>query len=344
MKIRVAVLLGGDSSEREISFRSGVAMAEALPIERYNVTMFDVADAQTRAAWQRANVNSLGEKPRHACLPVEWNQLATTLYTMPFDVVLLALHGGWGEDGTLQSILDVAGIPYAGSPSQACAIAINKQVCKAYLNSLGVPVPRGVLVASPGELDFENSAWILDTPVVVKPNQGGSSVATTILRTPNPQNLREAIDAALADGSPALIEEFIAGPEITVATLGEGEEVQVFPAIEIVPQDASAFYDYEAKYAPGGSQHLIPPRIPEDVSTRIAQYARQAHRALGCRGVTRSDFIVDNNGAPRFLEINTTPGMTATSLVPDAARAADMSFEKLVESLVASAINGKNKR
>lgn len=340
-RIRVAVLLGGDSSEREISFRSGVAMAEALSIERYNVTMFDVANAQTRSSAQRANINSLGEKPRHACLPVEWNQLATTLYTMPFDVVLLALHGGWGEDGTLQSILDVAGLPYAGSPSHACAIAINKQVCKAYLNSLGVPVPRGVLLSSANELNRENNAWVLDTPIVVKPNQGGSSVATTILRTPNPQNLREAVEAALADGSLALIEEFIAGPEITVATLGEGENIQVFPAIEIVPQDASAFYDYEAKYALGGSQHLIPPRVAEDVSTHIAQYARQAHRALGCRGVTRSDFIVDNNGAPRFLEINTTPGMTATSLVPDAARAADMSFEKLVEKLLESAIIGQ---
>lgn len=338
-KIRVAVLLGGDSSEREVSFRSGVAMAQALSNERYNVTMFDVANAQTRAASQRANVNSLGEKPRHACLPVEWNQLATTLYTMPFDVVLPALHGGWGEDGTLQSILDVAGIPYAGSPAPACAIAINKQVCKAYLHSLGVPAARGVLLSSADELDFENNAWVFDTPIVVKPNQGGSSVATTILRTPNPQDLREAVAAALADGSPALIEEFIAGPEVTVATLGEGENIQVFPAIEIVPQDASAFYDYHAKYAPGGSQHLIPPRVAEEVSTRIAQYARQAHRALGCRGVTRSDFIVDNNGAPRFLEINTTPGMTATSLVPDAARAANMSFEQLVETLIKATIN-----
>jgi D-alanine-D-alanine ligase len=334
MKIRVAVLLGGDSSEREISFRSGVAMAEALASERYNVTMFDVASAKTRAAAERANINSLGEKPRHACLPVEWNQLATTLYTMPFDVVLPALHGGWGEDGTLQSILDVAGIPYAGSPAQACAIAINKQVCKAYLSDLGVPVPRGVLLSSPDALDLQNNVWIAETPVVVKPNQGGSSVGTTILRTPNLQNLRAAIEAALADGSRALIEEFIAGPEITVATLGEGADIRAFPAIEIVPQDASAFYDYDAKYAPGGSQHLIPPRLEKEVSERIAQYALQAHRALGCRGLTRSDFIVDNNGAPRFLELNTTPGMTTTSLVPDAARAANMSFEKLVETLL----------
>jgi D-alanine-D-alanine ligase len=337
-KIRVAVLLGGDSSEREISFRSGVAMAEALSNARYNVTMFDVAGPQTRAASERQSNASLGEKPRHACLPVEWNQLATTLYTMPFDVVLLALHGGWGEDGTLQSILDVAGIPYAGSPSHACAIAINKQVCKAYLKDLGVPVPRGVLLSCVDELNLETSAWVTRTPVVVKPNQGGSSVATTILRTPDLQNLREAAAAALADGSLALIEEFIAGPEITVATLGEGAEIQAFPAIEIVPQETSTFYDYEAKYAPGGSQHLIPPRLQSEMNELISQYARQAHRALGCRGVTRSDFIVDNNGVPRFLEINTTPGMTATSLVPDAARAANMSFEMLVETLVESAL------
>ena len=341
MKIRVAVLLGGDSSEREISFRSGVAMAQALSSARFNVTMFDVASAQTRAQSERESAHSLGEKPRHACLPVEWNQLATTLYTMPFDVVLPALHGGWGEDGTLQSILDVAGIPYAGSPARACAIAINKQVCKAYLQSLGVPAPRGVLLSSPDELNEKNNAWVLETPVVVKPNQGGSSVATTILRAPNAQNLRDAVESALADGSLALIEEFIAGPEITVATLGEGESIQVFPAIEIVPQDASAFYDYHAKYAPGGSQHLIPPRLEREICERIKQYAAQAHRALGCRGVTRSDFIVDNNGAPRFLEINTTPGMTATSLVPDAAHAAGLGFEKMVETLVEETMSNK---
>ena len=341
-KIRVAVLLGGDSSEREISFRSGVAMAQALSAERYNVTMFDVATAKTRSESESTRATALGDKPRHACLPVEWNQLATTLYTMPFDAVLPAMHGGWGEDGTLQSILDVAGIPYAGSTAHASAIAINKQVCKAFLKDVGLPVPRGVLVNSIEELEDESAAWIQNSPVVIKPNQGGSSVAVTILREPNSEKLREAVTAALADGSSALVEEWIEGTEVTCATMGEGASTQALPIIEIVPQGDAEFYDFEAKYAPGGSQHLIPPRISEAASTLIAQYAIQAHRALGCRGVARSDYIVDKNGTPYFLELNTIPGMTQTSLVPDAARAAGMGFEKLVETLVDQAINRKS--
>ncbi len=337
-QIRVAVLLGGDSSEREVSFRSGVAMAEALPKERYNVTMFDVASAQTRHIGDTTRAASLGDKPRHACLPVEWNQLATTLYTMPFDVVLPAMHGGWGEDGTLQSTLDVAGIPYAGSGSHACAIAINKQVCKSFLNNAGIPVPRGVLVTNLSELQNEALSWIFQNPIVIKPNEGGSSVAVAILKEPTQENVRAGVEAALADGSSALIEEFIEGTEITVATLGEGDSAQALPVIEIVPQDSSAFYDFEAKYAPGGSQHLIPPRLSEEINAQIAQYAVQAHRALGCRGVARSDYIVTANGDIYFLELNTIPGMTETSLVPDAARAAGMGFEKLVETLVEQAL------
>jgi D-alanine-D-alanine ligase len=333
-KVRVAVLLGGDSSEREISFRSGVAMAEALSPEKYNVTIFDVATAQTRAGAERSRAKALGDKPRHACLPVEWNQLATTLYTMPFDVVLPALHGGWGEDGTLQSILDVAGIPYAGSTSHACAVAINKQVCKAFLKGLGLAVPRGVLITELQELDEESASWIFERPVVVKPNKGGSSVAVTILKESNALNVRAAVEAALADGSPALIEELISGVEVTCATSGEGASTQALPLIEIVPQGDSKFYDFDAKYAPGGSQHLIPPRIAPEVSARLAACAVKAHRTLGCRGVTRSDFIVAPDGTPYFLEINTTPGMTETSLVPDAARAAGVGFEKLVETLI----------
>jgi len=341
-KIRVAVLLGGDSSEREISFRSGVAMAQALSPQRYNVTMFDVATAKTRGESESTRSVALGDKPRHACLPVEWNQLATTLYTMPFDAVLPAMHGGWGEDGTLQSILDVAGIPYAGSTAHASAIAINKQVCKAFLKDVGLPVPRGVLLNSLEELEEESAAWIQNSPVVIKPNQGGSSVAVTILREPNASKLREAISAALADGSSALVEEFIEGTEVTCATMGEGASTQALPIIEIVPQGDAEFYDFEAKYAPGGSQHLIPPRISDEASTLIAQYAVQAHRALGCRGVARSDYIVDKNGTPYFLELNTIPGMTETSLVPDAARAAGIGFEKLVETLVDQAVSRKD--
>lgn len=341
-KIRVAVLVGGDSSEREVSFRSGIAMAQALPSERYNVTLFDVANVKTRVGAESTRARAMGDKPRHAMLPVEWNHLATTLYTMPFDAVLPAMHGGWGEDGTLQSILDVAGIPYAGSTAHACAIAINKQVCKAFMKDIGVPVPRGVLIDSVEQLKDESAAWTNETPVVVKPNEGGSSVAVTILKEPDAQAIRTAVEAALADGSAALIEEFVEGIEVTAATRGEGANTEALPLIEIVPQSSSTFYDYEAKYAPGGSQHLIPPRISSEVSTQISEYAVRAHRSLGCRGVARSDYIVTSDGTAYFLEINTIPGMTETSLVPDAARAAGLGFEKLVQSLIEDTLSRKS--
>lgn len=327
-KTRVAVLLGGDSPEREVSFRSGCAMAEALSSERYDVALFDVAQPSTPRFSQSS--------PHHK--RVLWKELAAALSQESFDVVLPALHGGWGEDGTLQGILEAIGIPYVGSPLSASAIAIDKQVCKAYLSAMGVAVPRGFLVRSVEQFQQleQQNRWIYETPIIVKPNRGGSSVAVAILKQPNPAKVREALEAALADDTDAaaLIEEYIEGVEITCATVGEGENARALPLIEIVPQSTSAFYDYNAKYLPGGSEHLIPPRISRHTSTLAEEAALKAHRALGCRGVARSDFMIDNKGAPRFLEINTIPGMTATSLVPDAARAAGISFETLIETLV----------
>jgi len=335
-KIRVALLIGGDSSERAVSFASGKAMAAALPLDRFAVTAFDVASEATRAlAHTETNVLSV------ACHPLAWDQLATTLRVGDFDVALPALHGGWGEDGTLQSLLEVAGIPYVGSPQRASMIAMDKQVCKAVMRDLGLPVPAGrvieALEAAPeGEQDGPVGA-----PCVVKPNAGGSSVAVTIIRDMaggTSAALREAVNAALRDGSGALVEELIEGVEVTAAVLGEGNAARVLPLIEIVPQSAGGFYDYEAKYTPGGSQHLTPPRLPAEVQGRIAEYALRAHRALGCRGVARSDYIVSADGTPYFLEINTLPGMTEMSLVPDAARAAGLSFAQLLETLILEAL------
>lgn len=329
-KTRVAVLLGGDSPEREVSFRSGIAMAEALAPARYDVTLFEVAQPYTPAPHQNHS----------HCTRVTWKELATVLSKASFDVVLPALHGGWGEDGTLQGILEVIGIPYVGSPLSASALAIDKQVCKAYLSQQGVAVPRGFLVRSFEELheQEQRNAWIYETPIIVKPNRGGSSVAVAILKEPTRQNVHAAIEAAFADDAAALIEELIEGVEITCATLGEGENTRALPQIEIVPQSTSTFYDYNAKYLPGGSEHLIPPRISQETSTLAKAAALKAHRALGCRGVARSDFMINQKGIPYFLELNTIPGMTATSLVPDSARAAGISFESLIEILVEEAL------
>jgi D-alanine-D-alanine ligase len=336
-RIKVALLTGGDSSEREVAFMSARAMATALPAEKFAVSIYDVSEISTRAANPSLGENVLGKKPRHVIVGAEWNTLVTQLYTTGFDVVLPALHGGRGEDGTLQGLLEVAGIPYVGSRGHASAIAIDKAVSKAFLATLGIPVPGGRVFWSVEEFE-ERGQEFANAACVVKPNAGGSSVATTIFRQPpQPDEMREALEAALKDNSGALVEELVEGTEITAAVLGEGADAQVLPLLEIVPR--GEFYDFASKYEAGGSEHITPPRVGEEVQEKIRAYALRAHRALGCRGVARSDYIVRSDGTPVLLEVNTLPGMTQMSLVPDAARAAGIEFEQLVEQLVLSALD-----
>jgi D-alanine-D-alanine ligase len=351
-RVHVALLLGGDSSEREISFKTGKAMHGALAPQRFVSTVFDVStqpvisasasspqpvrlDASRLAADEYTGIldwwNQLARDG--VAQQVSWNALASTLNDIDCDVVLPALHGGWGEDGTVQALLEVAGLPYVGSPQRSSVIALDKQICKAVMRDIGISVPRGMLIRYPAE------ARPFDGPCVVKPNAGGSSVGVTVLRDAHDDvQWRQAVGAALVDGSGALVEELIEGAEVTAAVLGEGDTARVLPLIEIVPESEGGFYDFTAKYAAGGSRHLIPPRLSPEAQDRVAGCALRAHHALGCRGVTRSDYIVTADGTPHFLEINTLPGMTQTSLVPDAARATGISFEALVEKLVEDAL------
>lgn len=331
-KISVAVLMGGDSSERSVSFSSGFAVADALDSQKYVVTCFDVSNMGYKGDISRSD--AMGRKPRHAIFPVAWDHLVTSLYTNGFDVVIPMLHGGRGEDGTLQTLLEVAELPYVGSPARSCAVAIDKPLTKAYLRDFGVPSPRGAFVSSVDELEGIN----IDFPLVVKPAAGGSSVGTSILEKGDAETLKSAVAKALLDGSGALIEEFVAGVEVSCAVLGEGEGAKALPVIEIVPQKGGGFYDFEAKYSSGGSSHLIPPRFDEEVQREVQMLALKAHRALGARGVTRSDFIVTSDGKAIYLETNTTPGMTETSLVPDAARATGLEFPQLIEKLLEMAL------
>jgi D-alanine-D-alanine ligase len=335
-RIKVALLTGGDSSERPVAFGSARAMAEALSRDKFAVAIYDVSEVETRTANPSLGEDVLGKKPSHVIVGAEWNTLVTQLYTTGFDVVLPALHGGRGEDGTLQALLEVAGIPYVGSRGHASAVAIDKAVSKAFLSSLGIPTPKGRAFASWAEVEAHGGD-LTSRACVVKPNAGGSSVAVTIFhQTPTSAELRAAVEAALADGSSALIEERIAGVEVTAAVLGEGQGARVLPLLEIVPR--GEFYDYASKYEEGGSEHITPPRLDSEITKKIESMALQAHIALGCRGVARSDYIVTPGGEVFLLEVNTLPGMTKTSLVPDAARAAGIEFEQLVETLVLGAL------
>ena len=340
-RLKVALLTGGDSSERAVCFATASSVANALDASRFDVTIFDVSLPQTRAFDPYGGDRALGTRPRHVIVGVDWNTLITQLYTTGFDVVFPALHGGRGEDGTLQALLEIAGVPYVGSGTHACAIAIDKQVCKAFMSGYEIAVPHGRIFWNWEQWQREGAEW-RDKPCVVKPNAGGSSVATTIFsQAPTEDEMKNALQAAFDDGSGALVEELVTGTEVTCAVLGAGENARALPIIEIVPKSDSSFYDYAAKYHSGGSQHLIPPRLDVQVLAEIEKCALRAHRALGCRGVARSDYIVRDDGTSVFLEINTLPGMTSTSLVPDAARAAGVEFPQLLERLLQAALEKK---
>src|SRR5512139_3777476 len=271
--------MGSRTAEREISLRSGKACAEALERSGYQVSRIDVD-----------------------------RDIAAMLRASKHDVALNVLHGRPGEDGTLQGLLEVLGIPYSHSGVLASALAMKKDTAKAVLKSAGVPVPGG-LVAARKEVATRH---LLPPPYVIKPVAEGSSFGVFIVREDHKHPPQELTRADWAFGDQMLVEPYIPGKELTCAVMGD----KALGVIEIVP--TVKFYDYEAKYAPGGSKHILPAPVPPDVYEECRRLALLAHRALGCRGVSRADFRYDDSkgGQGLFcLEVNNQPGMTETSLV-----------------------------
>lgn len=299
----VAVLMGGWSAEREVSLRSGKACADALErLGSYRVTPLDVT-----------------------------RDIAATLRALKPDVALNVLHGRPGEDGTLQGLLEILAIPYTHSGVMASAVAMQKDIAKTLLKAGGVPVPGG-LVATRHEVAARH---LLPKPYVIKPVAEGSSVGVFIVREDHAHPPQELNAADWTFGDRMLVEPFIPGKELTCAVMGD----RALGVIEIVP--TTKFYDYEAKYAPGGSRHLLPAPLPPAVYEDCRRLALAAHRALGCRGVSRADFRYDETAADGqglyCLEVNTQPGMTETSLVPEMAQHAGISFEALVRWMIEDA-------
>lgn len=301
-KLKVAVLMGGDSAEREVSLNTGRQVLEALDAARYEAFSVD-ASVLRRPDGQSALEGA--------------------------DVVFIALHGPGGEDGAIQGYLEWLGLPYTGSGVAASAVAMDKDLCKRVLRDAGVPVPWSRRVAREATLEDGDAPL----PVVVKPNRQGSSFGMTIVREAG--DLPAAIERALRYDDACLLEEFVAGTEITVAALGNGCP-RILPVIEIVPK--GAYYDYASKYEEGGSRHIIPARIAPEAARKAAEYARRCHVALGCAGMSRTDMMVRGEDVT-VLEVNTIPGMTRTSLLPDAAAAAGIPFPALLDGLIADALN-----
>jgi len=307
MSKHVAVLMGGWSSEREVSMRSGVACANALEGMGYRVTRVDV---------DRNVANRLTElKP---------------------DVAFNALHGPAGEDGSIQGILEVLQIPYTHSGVLASAVAMNKPMAKTVMAAAGVPVPTGKVV---NRFDAARS-HVLTPPYVLKPIAEGSSYGGFIVGRDHQHPPQELTREDWPYGDEILAESFVGGRELTCAVMGD----QALGVIDIRAADGG-WYDYNAKYAKGGSIHVLPAKIKENIYLTIQQLALRAHKALGCRGVSRSDLRYDDGpggtGELVVLEVNTQPGMTETSLVPELAAYAGYSFGELVQWMVEDASCGR---
>ena len=300
MAKHVAVLMGGWSAEREVSLRSGKVCAEALARRGYRVTSLDVTP-----------------------------DIAAALSAAKPDVALNVLHGRPGEDGTLQGLLEVLGVPYSHSGVLASALAMHKSFAKALFRAAGVPVAEDRVVS---RLEAARG-HVMPPPYVVKPLAEGSSVGVFIVTEQHPHPPQELFRDDWPFGDTVMVERYIPGKELTCAVLGD----RALDVIEIVP--ATRFYDYEAKYAAGGSKHLLPAPILPNVYQEVRRLALAAHNALGCRGVSRADFRYDDQGTGKLvcLEVNTQPGMTETSLVPELAAYAGITFDELVQWMVEDA-------
>lgn len=301
--LHVAVLMGGLSSEREVSLSSGRGCADALERVGYRVTRVDAG-----------------------------RDLAQVLADLRPDVAFNALHGAWGEDGCVQGILETLRIPYTHSGVLASALTMDKDKTKSILKAAGVAVPGG------GLFDRHEVArrHVIDPPYVIKPNAEGSSVGVYLVPEGANGPQAEVGSPDWTYGDLVMVEPYVPGKELAVAVIGEASGPRALTITDITP--VKGFYDYEAKYAPGGSVHRLPAEIPEPVFERALRESELAHVALGCRGVTRSDFRYDDvKDVLVLLEVNTQPGMTPTSLVPEQAAHVGMSFEDLVRWMVEDA-------
>jgi len=296
---RIGVLMGGLSAERDISLKSGMAVHQALLTQGYNSTALDVR-----------------------------NNIADLLRQDQIDLAFIALHGRYGEDGCIQGLLELAAIPYTGSGVLASALAMHKLYSKLAFAAAGLTITPYVSIRKGETIVPESLPFTL--PAVVKPVQEGSSVGVSIVKEAG--RLQDALDDAFRYDDLVLIERYVKGQEVQVGILNN----QPIGAIEIVPKNE--FYDFEAKYSDGMAEHIFPARMSSEMYQKVQQLGLKAHQALGCEGYCRVDFIVTAAGDCYLLEVNTLPGMTALSLLPEIAqKGAGLSFERLVEEIACSA-------
>lgn len=305
-KLTVALLAGGKSAEREVSLKSGAQVYSALNKERYDILRYDPATDLPSLARDASKI----------------------------DVALIILHGRLGEDGTIQGMLDSLGIPYQGSGVLGSALAMNKILSKQMYIQAGLQTAPFMIVDRAAPPPTSKIIVELGLPLVVKPEHEGSSIGLSIVK--DPAKLTEAFAAAWEFDKRCLVERYVSGIEITAGVLGN-DDLQALPLVEIIPGDSYEFFNYEAKYKPGASTEICPARIPPAVASKAQDYAKRAHKALHCKGYSRTDMIVAEEDL-YVLETNTIPGMTATSLFPQAAAAVGIGFSELLDRLIKLAL------
>lgn len=336
--MNIAVLFGGISSERNVSINGGISVCKALTELGHNVTAIDPALGVNG----KLNLNSLspvfGPVTQEDLKKFDKRDIMNCINSTLFDnidVAFLVLHGKYGEDGLIQALLELRGIPHTGSGLRASALAIDKHTAKVVMAASGVQTPKWEILKMEDAEDFD---WLKDirselgNAIVVKPNDEGSTIGLTIIQNGDLQELSSAIKLACSFCEYALLEEYIPGRELTVAVL----DTEALPVIEIIPHDG--FFDFENKYVKGKTDYICPADLPEDVAEFVCNAAEAAHKALGCKGFSRIDFRLTDEFIPYCMEVNTLPGFTATSLVPMAAKAVGIEYPELCEKLINLAI------
>lgn len=334
--MKIAVLMGGRSSEREISLRTGQGVAQALRNLGHDVTSVDAADGAVLPPGKE----EASAPKRETVLKLPVSAMLKGLETPAVanaELVFIALHGTYGEDGTIQAALDLAGKTYTGSGVLASAIAMDKAMSKRVFEREAIPTPHWVVLEAGVPGRGIDTSLLGGYPLIVKPNSEGSTVGLTIVK--HPSELDAALEKAGRHDTQILIEQYIEGRELTVAVVGE----EAFPIVEIEPK--SGFYDYESKYTKGKTEYTCPAELDKELGRHVRELAVECAAVLGCRGVVRVDFRLTEDDEPYVLEVNTVPGMTPTSLVPMAAAAKGISYDQLVGRIVDMArAEGKNAR
>jgi D-alanine-D-alanine ligase len=334
--MRISVLMGGTSAERDVSLASGLRVAEGLRARGHDVVTLDTArgtlsSKDEKALLSKGNVVKREPPPREELARMAEQTLPQMLRALPSlkeaDVVFLGLHGGFGEDGTIQALLDVAGVRYTGSGHLGSALAMDKDLSKHLFRRAGVQTADWTMASRDKPADDQLGRLTL--PVVVKPSKQGSTVGLSIVR--RREDLARAVTEAYDYDDEVMIEQFVPGRELTVGILGD----EALPVGEIIPKHE--IYDYECKYTVGMAEEIFPAQIPTDRARESQDLARRAFQALKLRGYARIDFRMTDDGSLYCLEANTLPGMTQTSLIPQAAQAAGISFPELCERIVLEA-------